>query len=174
MLRKSYLPTMLRHYAQQLNPLRYLTAANLISRITPQTQSITLSTDCGSDEVSKAQAAAKYTGQPTIFSKILDKTIPANILYEDDQCMAFADVNPQAPVHFLVIPRKPITMLSEAVDEDEKLLGHLMVVAKKVAKKQKLDEGYRLVINNGKHGAQSVYHLHIHIIGGRQMSWPPG
>ncbi|XP_067675216.1 adenosine 5'-monophosphoramidase HINT1-like isoform X2 [Haliotis asinina] len=163
---------MLRHYAQQLNPLRYLTAANLISRITPQ--SITLSSDCSSDEVSKAQSAAKYTGQPTIFSKILDKTIPANILYEDDQCMAFSDVNPQAPVHFLVIPRKPIVMLSEAVDEDEKLLGHLMVVAKKVAAQQKLDEGYRLVINNGKHGAQSVYHLHIHIIGGRQMSWPPG
>lgn len=128
-----------------------------------------------SDEVSKAQATAKkYQNQPTIFSKILDKSIPADILYEDRQCIAFKDVQPQAPVHFLVIPRKPISCLSDADDEDQMLLGHLLLVAKKVAAQLKLGDGFRVVINNGKNGAQSVYHLHLHVLGGRQMTWPPG
>uniref|UniRef100_A0A673M399 Uncharacterized HIT-like protein Synpcc7942_1390 n=1 Tax=Sinocyclocheilus rhinocerous TaxID=307959 RepID=A0A673M399_9TELE len=112
--------------------------------------------------------------EPTIFSKIIDKTIPAVIIYEDDKCLAFRDVNPQAPVHFLVIPRIPIPRISEAHDDDASLLGHLLIVAKNVAKKEGLDEGYRVVINDGKNGAQSVYHLHIHVLGGRQMKWPPG
>jgi len=90
------------------------------------------------------------------------------------QCVAFHDVAPQAPTHFLVIPRKPIAQLSLAEDGDADLLGHLMLVGRKVAKELGLADGYRVVINNGKHGAQSVYHLHLHFLGGRQMQWPPG
>ncbi|XP_053621117.1 adenosine 5'-monophosphoramidase HINT1 [Plodia interpunctella] len=125
------------------------------------------------DEVKKAQTAV--AGGDTIFGKILRKEIPAKFVYEDDQCVAFHDVNPQAPTHILVIPRKPIPQLSKAEDADEKLLGHLMIAARKVAAMQGLDKsGFRLVINDGKDGAQSVYHLHIHVIGGRQLKWPPG
>ncbi|KOC66479.1 Histidine triad nucleotide-binding protein 1 [Habropoda laboriosa] len=123
-------------------------------------------------EVEKAQAAA--SGGDTIFGKIIRKEIPCNFIYEDDQCVAFQDINGQAPVHFLVIPRKPIPQLSKAEDGDEALLGHLMIVARKLAKQQGLDDGFRLVINDGKNGAQSVYHLHLHVLGGRQMMWPPG
>jgi len=111
---------------------------------------------------------------PTIFDKILDGSIPADFIHQDDKCVAFKDVNPQAPVHFLVIPRKRIAMIEEAEDGDGDLLGHLMLIARKVAKEQGLDKGYRIVINNGVEGAQSVYHLHIHVLGGRQMNWPPG
>ncbi|XP_007230088.2 histidine triad nucleotide-binding protein 2, mitochondrial isoform X2 [Astyanax mexicanus] len=129
-----------------------------------------------SDEVRLAQEASKKYGNPapTIFSKVIDKTIPADIIFEDYKCLAFRDINPQAPVHFLVIPRTPIPRISEAHDDDALLLGHLLVVAKNLAKKEGLDEGYRVVINDGKNGAQSVYHLHIHVLGGRQMQWPPG
>ncbi|XP_014474288.1 PREDICTED: histidine triad nucleotide-binding protein 1 [Dinoponera quadriceps] len=123
-------------------------------------------------EVEKAQSAAP--GGDTIFGKILRKEIPCKFIYEDDQCVAFNDVNPQAPVHFLVIPRKPIEQLSKSADEDENLLGHLMIVARKVARQEGLKNGFRLVINDGKHGAQSVFHLHLHVLGGRQMQWPPG
>uniref|UniRef100_A0A3B4GI04 Uncharacterized HIT-like protein Synpcc7942_1390 n=1 Tax=Pundamilia nyererei TaxID=303518 RepID=A0A3B4GI04_9CICH len=120
-------------------------------------------------------AAAEPSGLfPTIFSKVIDKSIPADIIYEDEKCLAFRDISPQAPVHFLVIPRIPIPRISEAKDDDAELLGHLLVVAKNVAKQESLTEGYRVVINDGKHGAQSVYHLHIHVLGGRQMKWPPG
>uniref|UniRef100_T1JDM9 HIT domain-containing protein n=1 Tax=Strigamia maritima TaxID=126957 RepID=T1JDM9_STRMM len=126
------------------------------------------------DEVKNAQTTQFKPGDKTIFSKILDKSIPATIIYDDNKCIAFMDVTPQAPVHFLVIPRRNIPMISLAEDGDKDLLGHLMLVAKKVAEEQKLDKGYRLVINNGEHGCQSVYHLHIHVIGGRQLGWPPG
>ncbi|KAF2354861.1 Histidine triad (HIT) protein [Trinorchestia longiramus] len=126
-----------------------------------------------SDEVAKAQTA--QPGGDTIFGKILRKEIPTKFIYEDDQCVAFNDVNPQAPVHFLVIPRKPIAGLSSASDEDEQILGKLLTAARKVAAEQGLaEDGYRVVINNGKNGAQSVFHLHLHVLGGRQMSWPPG
>uniref|UniRef100_A0A3P9KIU4 Histidine triad nucleotide binding protein 2 n=1 Tax=Oryzias latipes TaxID=8090 RepID=A0A3P9KIU4_ORYLA len=111
---------------------------------------------------------------PTIFSKVIDKSIPADIIYEDHMCLAFRDISPQAPVHFLVIPRTPIPRISAAEDADAELLGHLLVVAKNVAKQESLSDGYRVVINDGKHGAQSVYHLHVHVLGGRQMKWPPG
>lgn len=90
------------------------------------------------------------------------------------QCVAFHDVAPQAPTHFLVIPKKEIAQLSLASDDDELLLGHLLSVGKKVAKKLGLDSGFRVVINDGKDGAQSVYHLHLHFLGGRQLKWPPG
>ena len=113
-------------------------------------------------------------GGDTIFGKILRKEIPADIVYEDEHCIAFRDVNPQAPVHVLVIPRKPIVGISDATEEDKDLLGHLMVTARNVAEELELKKGYRLVINNGRAGGQSVYHLHIHILGGRAMGWPPG
>ena len=89
------------------------------------------------------------------------------------QCVAFKDIDPKAPVHFLVIPRKPIPQLSSAKEEDRDLLGHLLLVANKVAQEQGLQQGYRVVINNGRDGAQSVYYLHLHVLGGRQMGWPP-
>ncbi|XP_054545674.1 adenosine 5'-monophosphoramidase HINT2 isoform X1 [Talpa occidentalis] len=128
----------------------------------------------GGDEVAKAKQAAPGGAAPTIFSRILDRSLPADILYEDQQCLVFRDVAPQAPVHFLVIPKKPIPRISQAEEEDQQLLGHLLLVAKKTAKAQGLGDGYRLVINDGKLGAQSVYHLHIHVLGGRQLQWPPG
>ena len=109
------------------------------------------------------------------FGKIIRKEIPADVLYEDDDVLAFKDVNPQAPAHALVIPKSPhLAMISDATDDDAALLGKVMVAATKVAKGLNLPNGYRLVINNGKDGAQSVYHLHVHILGGRQMRWPPG
>lgn len=113
---------------------------------------------------------------PTFFDKIVSKEIPANIIFEDDLCLAFRDINPQGPKHFLVIPKNKdgLNKLSNARDDHKSLLGHLLYIAQYVAKMEELDEGFRVVINDGKNGAQSVYHLHIHVIGGRQMSWPPG
>jgi histidine triad (HIT) family protein len=110
----------------------------------------------------------------TIFSKIIRREVPADIVYEDDLTIAFRDINPQAPVHILVIPKKPIPQLSDAESEDHALMGHLLLTAKRVAKAIGLDNGYRLVINNGADGGQTVHHLHLHILGGRQMKWPPG
>ena len=112
----------------------------------------------------------------TIFGKIARGELPARIVHEDEHCLAFHDVSPQAPVHVLVIPRKPITQLSKADPaRDQALLGHLLLVAKRVAELQGLaNEGFRIVINDGKKGCQSVYHLHVHVIGGRQLTWPPG
>lgn len=110
----------------------------------------------------------------TIFSKIIRREIPANIIYEDELALAFKDINPQAPVHILVIPKKPIPQLSDAGSEDAVLLGHLLLTAKRVAEEAGLTDGYRVVINTGADGGQTVYHLHLHILGGRQLSWPPG
>lgn len=123
-------------------------------------------------EVEKAQGASP--GGDTIFGKILKGEIPTKFIHEDEKCVAFNDVSPQAPTHFLVIPRKPLAMLEDAEDSDGELLGHMMLVARKVAKEQGLTKGFRLVVNNGQEGAQSVYHLHLHVMGGRQMKWPPG
>ena len=110
----------------------------------------------------------------TIFGKIIRREIPANIVYEDDLALAFKDVNPQAPTHILVIPKNPIPRVSEAGTDDQSLLGYLLLTAKKVAEDAGLEDGYRVVINNGKDGGQTVDHLHLHILGGRQMQWPPG
>ena len=110
----------------------------------------------------------------TIFGKIIRREIPADIVYEDDLCLAFKDISPQAPVHLLVIPKKPIAKLADAVAEDHKLMGHLLLTAKRVAEEAGLTNGYRLVINSGEDGGQTVYHLHLHILGGRHMQWPPG
>ncbi|CAG9857654.1 unnamed protein product [Phyllotreta striolata] len=126
-----------------------------------------------SSEVDKALGANAESQKETIFDKIISKQIPADIIFEDDKCMAFNDVNPQAPVHFLVIPKKRIPKLDDSTEDDSSLLGHVMLTAKSLAQKR-LPNGYRLVINNGPDGCQSVYHLHIHILGGRQMNWPPG
>ncbi|MCU0533611.1 MAG: histidine triad nucleotide-binding protein [Hydrococcus sp. Prado102] len=110
----------------------------------------------------------------TIFGKIIRKEIPAEIVYEDELSLAFKDVNPQAPTHILVIPKKPIPQLDAATPEDRDLLGHLLLTARKVAQQVGLQNGYRVVINNGNDGGQTVYHLHLHILGDRQMLWPPG
>ncbi len=109
----------------------------------------------------------------TIFGKILRGEIPATVVYEDDQVLAFRDVNPAAPTHILVIPRKYLVNTLDAQEEDKELLGHILLVAARVARDEGLD-GYRLVINNGESAGQSVFHLHAHVIGGRSLSWPPG
>ncbi|KAL4711297.1 hypothetical protein ACJJTC_019138 [Scirpophaga incertulas] len=126
-----------------------------------------------SDEVRKAQAQSIATPGPTIFDRIISKEIKADIIYEDDLCLAFNDISPQAPVHFLVIPKRRIPRLQDAVADDKELLGHLMVVAQNLGS-ARAPSGWRLVVNNGRDGAQSVYHLHLHVLGGRQMGWPPG
>ncbi|MEA5450958.1 histidine triad nucleotide-binding protein [Leptolyngbya sp. CCNP1308] len=111
----------------------------------------------------------------TIFGKIIRKEIPANIVYEDDLCLAFTDVNPQAPTHILVIPKQPIPKLADAVPEDKELLGHLLLTVKQIADQAGLTEnGYRVVINTGADGGQTVFHLHLHLLGGRSLDWPPG
>jgi len=110
----------------------------------------------------------------TIFSKIIRREIPADIVYEDNLAIAFRDVSPQAPVHVLVIPKQPIAQLSDAESQDHALMGHLLLTAKRVADQLNLSQGYRVVINNGPDGGQTVSHLHLHLLGGRQMQWPPG
>lgn len=109
----------------------------------------------------------------TIFAKIISGEIKTDFVYEDEHCVVINDVNPQAPTHMLVIPRKEITRLSESSEADAQLLGHLMFIATKVAKQSGL-ESFRTVINDGVDACQSVYHLHIHVLGGRGFSWPPG
>ena len=110
----------------------------------------------------------------SLFQKIADKEIPAKIIYEDETCVAFHDIAPQAPVHFLVVPRKLIPRIAEASSADESLLGHLLLVAKKVAADLKLEKGFRIVVNNGPDGGETVPHLHVHVLGGRHLNWPPG
>ena len=110
----------------------------------------------------------------TIFSKIIRKEIPADIVYEDDLVLAFRDVQPQAPVHILVIPKKPIESIDQATPEDAALLGHLLLTIKRVAAQEGLEKGYRIVINTGEDGGQTVFHLHLHLLGKRSMTWPPG
>ena len=111
----------------------------------------------------------------TLFEKICDKEIPADIVHEDELCVAFRDISPQAPVHILVIPRKAVPRIGKAGPEDGALLGHLLLTAAAVARAEGISEGgYRLVVNNGPNGGESVPHLHVHLLGGRQLEWPPG
>ena len=112
--------------------------------------------------------------QDTIFGKIARGEIAVDRIYEDDNCLAFPDINPQAPTHVLIIPKKRISQISKANDTDKDILGSLLIGAKRTAEKLNLDNGYRLVINDGKLGGQTVYHLHVHLLSGRQMTWPPG
>ena len=111
----------------------------------------------------------------TLFEKIIAREIPADIIYEDDLVLAFNDINPKAPTHVLIIPKKPIPRIAEAEPEDHQVLGHLLLKAKDIAADLGLHEnGFRFVINNGKDAGESVPHLHLHILGGRAMTWPPG
>lgn len=111
----------------------------------------------------------------TIFEMIIDREIPADIVYEDDICISFRDIAPQAPVHLLVVPKKRIVRIAEASIEDQATLGHLLLTVQKVAQQEGLtDAGFRTIINNGKDGGEAVPHLHLHILAGRQMLWPPG
>jgi histidine triad (HIT) family protein len=114
------------------------------------------------------------TNTKTIFQRIIDREIPADIVYEDELCLAFRDINPQAPVHVLVIPRRAIPAQSAVQAGDEPVLGHLMVVVARLAEQLGLANGYRAVINTGRDGGQTVDHIHIHLLGGRALSWPPG
>ena len=110
----------------------------------------------------------------TIFQKIIDKELPADIVYEDDSCLAFKDINPVAPIHILVIPKKRIEKISDSNTEDKELLGHLFLVAGNIARDLGIEDAFRLVVNNGAGGQQTVFHLHIHLIAGREFNWPPG
>jgi histidine triad (HIT) family protein len=110
----------------------------------------------------------------TVFKRIIDGEIPAKIIYQDDLCLAFHDVAPQAPTHVLVIPKREIPSLSAAGDDDAALLGHLLTTIRKLATQLNLDDGYRVVLNCGPEAGQSVDHLHFHLLGGRAMKWPPG
>ncbi len=112
--------------------------------------------------------------EKTTFQRIIDKEIPAKIIYEDDQCLALHDVAPQAPTHVLVIPKRPIVSIATVQDGDADLLAHMWLVIRDIAKKLNLDAGYRVVANCGRDGGQSVDHLHFHLLGGRAMKWPPG
>lgn len=116
------------------------------------------------------------TGAPTIFDKIIAKEIPSTIVYEDEKVLAFRDITPQAPVHVLVIPklRDGLTQLGKAEEKHSEILGQLLYAAKVVAEKEGILDGFRVVINSGPSACQSVYHLHLHVLGGRQMKWPPG
>ncbi|MEN8130975.1 MAG: histidine triad nucleotide-binding protein [Pseudomonadota bacterium] len=110
----------------------------------------------------------------TLFTKIINREIPAEIVYEDDQCLAFKDINPQAPLHVLIIPKRSIARLAHATPEDQALLGHLLLKANDVAREQGYADNFRLVINNGIEAGQSVFHLHVHVLAGRSFNWPPG
>jgi len=111
----------------------------------------------------------------TLFERIIAREIPADIVHEDDLCLAFRDIGPQAPTHILLVPKKPIPRIAAATEEDQATLGYLLVTAAKIARQVGISEtGFRLVINNGPHGGETVPHLHIHILGGRHMEWPPG
>ena len=113
--------------------------------------------------------------EPTLFEKICAREIPASIVHEDDLCVAFRDISPQAPVHILIVPRKPVARIGQAEADDQALLGYLLLAAAEIARREGVaDTGYRLVINNGRNGGEAVPHLHLHLLGGRQLQWPPG
>ena len=110
----------------------------------------------------------------TLFEKIAAREIPADIVFEDDLCFAFRDINPQAPTHILIVPRKPIPTLDDIVEADEAVVGHLFIIASRLAKQEGLNDGYRTVFNCGEDAGQTVFHIHLHLLGGRALSWPPG
>ena len=110
----------------------------------------------------------------SIFQKIIAGEIPGDIIHQDDHCVVLRDINPQAPTHLLIVPKKLITRVSEADDNEKELLGHLLLTARDMAKQLNLDNGFRIVINNGPDGGESVPHLHVHLLGGRSLTWPPG
>lgn len=165
--------------------LRALTSINNFSRIRTTRFHLPLQLSrsisrlrATNDEEANAKAAAAIadTDAPTIFDKIIAKEIPSAIVYEDEKVLAFRDINPQAPVHVIVIPkaRDGLTELSKAEARQRDILGELLYAAKIVAEKEGIQDGFRVVINSGASACQSVYHLHLHVLGGRQMKWPPG
>ena len=121
-----------------------------------------------------ARTETEENAVTTIFGRMIRREIPADIVYEDDLCLAFRDINPQAPIHVLLIPKKEIARLADAQPEDQALLGHLLLAANKVARQLGVQDAYRVVVNNGAGAGQSVLHLHLHILAGRPMRWPPG
>lgn len=131
---------------------------------------------CGELFVARGEAACDLflvSAEKTIFEKIIDREIPADIVYEDEQTLAFRDIHPVAPVHILIVPKKHIDRIENMTEADQPLLGHMVWVATEIAKKEGLG-GYRLVMNNGETGGQTVFHIHLHLMGGRPVSWPPG
>ena len=111
----------------------------------------------------------------SLFTKIINREIPADIVYENDEIIAFNDINPQAPIHILIVPKKEISTINDIDEEDKGLIGEMFIAAKKIAKDLKIDEsGYRTVFNCNEHAGQTVYHIHLHLLGGRHLSWPPG
>ncbi|KAL8101378.1 14 kDa zinc-binding protein [Apium graveolens] len=143
--------------------------------IAPQFRRTLSSSGAANNEEAIAKVA-EDTGAPTIFDKIIAKEIPSTIVYEDEKVLAFRDINPQAPVHVVVIPksRDGLTQLGKAEERHSDILGHLLYAAKLVAEKEGIVDGFRVVINNGPGACQSVYHIHLHVLGGRQLKWPPG
>ncbi len=125
------------------------------------------------ETVSSTRRAAPMT-EKTIFKRIIDREIPADIVFEDDRCLAFRDIKPQAPTHVLVIPKQELPTLADATDQDAELLGHLLNTARRLAVELGLEGGYRVVINCKDDGGQEVPHLHLHLLGGRRLKWPPG
>jgi histidine triad (HIT) family protein len=116
-----------------------------------------------------------FVAEKNIFQKIIDRELPADIVYEDDQSLAFRDIRPQAPTHILIVPKREIVRIATAKPEDEAVIGHLLIVAAELARKEGIDQtGYRLVFNNGRDAGEAVPHLHLHLLGGRPMGWPPG
>ncbi|XP_052158546.1 14 kDa zinc-binding protein-like [Oryza glaberrima] len=158
------------------SPLLRPHGLRLSRRFAPQRFVRHIASSTNEEAAAKAAAATADTGGPTIFDKIIAKEIPSNVVYEDEKVLAFRDINPQAPVHVLVIPkiRDGLTGLDKAEPWHVEILGYLLYAAKIVAEKEGIAEGYRVVINNGPKGCQSVYHLHLHVLGGRQMKWPAG
>ena len=150
------------------------------SALVPRVRSRTIVMAAPGDEQTAALEAhlkgMADSGEPTLFDKIVSGDIPADVIHEDALCMAFRDIAPQAKTHFLVIPkiRAGLTQLSKANEDHKQLLGHLLYTAQLVAKQEKLERGFRVVVNDGVEGCQSVYHLHLHVVGGQQLSWPPG
>jgi len=116
-----------------------------------------------------------FVEEETIFTQIIDRKKPAEIIYEDADVVAFKDINPQAPLHVLIVPRKPIPKLTDTVESDTAILGKMVMIASKIAKENNLaEDGFRLLLNQGKNGGQTIYHLHFHLLGGRRLMWPPG
>lgn len=129
----------------------------------------------GLEERKEAMSESSVESNPTIFGKILRGEIPSERVWEDEHCIAFRDINPAAPTHVLVIPRKLIPTLNDVTEEDKALLGHMIYVVSQIAAQEGLaEDGYRLVVNCNEKGGQTVYHIHMHILGGRAMAWPPG
>ena len=112
--------------------------------------------------------------EKTIFEKIIERELPSKIIFEDDKCIVIEDIAPKAPTHLLIIPKKVIPKLSDANQEDQAILGHLMLVAGKISRQLELDDTFRLIVNNGAKAGQSVFHLHLHLMSGRVLNWPPG